>query len=246
MKRLFILFLFLTIFTSVNKAQSLYCGGICISSISVAPIADSVQIGIPTDSIISISGLDTTYYLKLITYHWMLINMFGIHDSSYINYPVIIVVDSASGDTIGNPMLQSYTFYQWADSIAVDSVPTLLDSVSYNFKGYVLLIDSYYHDTCPYPYPMNCTNTGIREQAAIKTLMTVYPNPASAEINISINNMQQQSAIISLYDDTGQLVKTYFTANNLLTINRGGLSNGIYFITADIGNERLKSKLVIE
>ena len=246
MKKLVSVFLFLTIFTAVNKAQSLYCGGICIVSLSVGTISDSVPVLETRDSIQSITGTDTVlnYWTYTDYYRWLRIQMYGIHDSAFLGLPILVVVDSA-GDTIGNKLLHSYNYSQYLDSVITDSVLTKLYAMPANFKGYVSIIDGNTGDTCKFGFPMDCSKTAINELSAKTNKLTIFPNPASSEINISISNLNHQQAVIKLYDDTGQLVRTYSTSNSILTIESEGLSNGIYFITADIGNTILKTKLII-
>ena len=246
MKKLVSVFLFLIVFSSVNKAQSLYCGGICIISLSVGNISDSVPVLETRDSIQSITGTDTvlTYWTYTDYFRWLKINMYGVHDSAYLTLPILVVVDSA-GDTIANKQLQSYNYYQYIDSVTTDSVLTKLYAMPANFKGYVSIIDGNTGDTCKFGFPMDCSKTAINELSAKNNELTIFPNPASSDINISISNLNHQQALIKLYDDTGQLARTYSTSNSLLTIESEGLSNGIYFISADIGNARLKTKLII-
>ncbi len=245
MKKIILVFFFLTLLVSTHKAQSLYCGGICITGLSVGNVNDSVPVLETRDSVSVIYPHDTIYYSYTDYFRWLKISMYGIHDSAYLSLPIFVVVDSV-GDTIGNKQLHSYNYYQYIDSVTTDSVLTKLYAMPANFKGYVSIIDGATGDTCKFGYPMNCTKTSVHELADKNNSLSVFPNPATSEINISITNLNHQQASIRLYDDTGQLSRTYSTSNPLLTINREGLSNGIYFITVDIGNTRLKSKLVIE
>ncbi len=245
MKKIILVFFFLTLLVSTHKAQSLYCGGICISGLSIGNVNDSVPVLETRDSVSVIYPHNIIYYSYTNYFRWLKISMYGVHDSSFLSLPIIVVVDS-TGDTIGNKQLHSYNYYQYIDSVTTDSVLTKLYAMPANFKGYVSIIDGATGDTCKFGYPMNCTKTSVREFADNNNALSVFPNPTSSEINISISNLNHQSAGIRLYDDTGQLVRTYSTSNPLLKINREGLSNGIYLITVDIGNNRLKSKLVID
>ena len=240
MKKFILLLFLLSALTSVNKAQSLYCGGICISNLSIPN--DSIAITVSTDT----THLGITYYYNVTKYyHWLKISMYGINVPDTINYPTLVVIDTATNDTIGNNHFQSYSFHQYADSTVTDSVLTLLDSIPFNFKGEVLLIDKLAHDTCKYFYPMNCTNTGIHQFASSANSLTVFPNPSANTVNIDLGDLHHQLSTLNIYDDKGQLIKTITTSNSISTINSDNLSNGIYFITADIGSRRLTSKLII-
>jgi hypothetical protein len=241
MKKLILLLFLLTAFTSVNKAQSFYCGGICISNLSIPN--DSIAITVMIDSIEI--GVGHVYYNVTRYYHWLKISMYGINVPDTINYPTLVVINTANNDTIGNNRYQSYSFQQYADSTVTDSVLTLLDSIPFNFHGEVLLIDKLAHDTCNYFYPMSCTNTGIHQFATETNSLTVFPNPSANTVNIDLGDLHHQLSIINIYDDKGELIKTITTSNSISTFNSDNLSNGIYFITADIGSRRLNSKLII-
>jgi hypothetical protein len=217
MKKITLLFALVTAFTIIGKSQTMSCGNFCI---------------------LNISGLDTTNKKINVT----IVN--GNPDSTHINYPIIRVTN-ANGDTVANKTGQFYYFGQMGGDTLVHTIPTTLTSLPTGFTGTVYITDHLTGATCSYSYPMTCT-IGINELLADNSNLLVYPNPATSIINISIGESHNQQAIISLYDNMGRTVKTVITSNNQLTINRDGLSNGIYFVSVFIDNKRVTSKLIIE
>jgi fibronectin-binding autotransporter adhesin len=162
-------------------------------------------------------------------------------DTNHVNYPTVVVVD-ALGDTVGNINNTFDLFAQMPGDTVVHHIPTSLTSLPPGFTGTVYLTDQIWDTTCSFSYPMNCT-VGIPELASSGSL-SVYPNPASDNITIELNKINS-NALISIYDITGKIVRTYATENNRLNINRDGLQSGLYLITVTSDNRRYTSKLVI-
>lgn len=74
------------------------------------------------------------------------------------------------------------------------------------------------------------------------TSLRIYPNPAVNAITISTGN----SIELNLYSQTGALVKTVVISSPGETkLDLSSLSNGIYYVVANDGNNQLKEKLII-
>ncbi len=81
----------------------------------------------------------------------------------------------------------------------------------------------------------------------IKTML-VYPVPSSGNITISLRDFNSPTFDLVVYDITGKLVRT---ATNLstksnYTLERNGLTAGIYFIKVTADGQTLTDKIVIE
>jgi hypothetical protein len=148
------------------------------------------------------------------------------------------------GDTVGNIDTAFFFFAQLAGDTVVHTIPTSLDSLNSGFTGIVYLRDGIYLSTCAFNYPMNCT-VGIIEALLETNSLTIFPNPATNTLSINIGNLNHQNALITIYDDKGQFIKTMTTAANSTSINTESLADGIYFIIADIDGKRWRDKLVI-
>lgn len=165
-------------------------------------------------------------------------------DTNSVNYPTIVVVD-AVGDTVANINNVFYFFAHPANDTLTHTIPTTWDSIPTAFTGTVYVTDQIYDTTCAFSYPMVCT-VGINEYASANTELLIYPNPASTTINISLKELKGQPANVTLYDATGRAVKNISTTNMNLSIDRGDLRSGIYFIDVIMGNKRLTKKIILE
>ncbi len=92
-------------------------------------------------------------------------------------------------------------------------------------------------------------NTGINGINMISEL-TIYPNPATENVSISIVSATTKKINYSLTDALGKLIEANdFRVNegtNLLKIDVVGLGKGIYFIKIVDGGNSITKKLVIE
>ena len=68
----------------------------------------------------------------------------------------------------------------------------------------------------------------VGEQVSNNTHMSIYPNPAVDQLNVSLN----QSASIVVYNSIGQVIRTQEGRVGANTVDLSGLNAGIYFISA--------------
>lgn len=91
---------------------------------------------------------------------------------------------------------------------------------------------------------------GVDENEAMLSALTVYPNPASDRLNISLNVVRKVDASISLCNLTGQIVylrnETFNQGQNDISIQTGDLPAGIYTVKViiDDGNPYVKKVIV--
>lgn len=163
-------------------------------------------------------------------------------DSNDVNYPVVQAVN-ASGDTVGNINGQFYLFAHLAGDTVTHSIPTTLTTIGSGFIGIIYFSNAGDSIACMYSYPMSCT-VGVHELAANNSI-SVYPNPATDNITVSIQRPTQKQALITICDMTGNAVRTYTTADTQLTLNRDGLRSGMYFVCVMVDGKRYTNKLVI-
>jgi hypothetical protein len=163
-------------------------------------------------------------------------------DTNAVNYPIVQVVNSL-GDTVANKSGQYFLFQQGPNSTVIHNIPTTLDSVPASFTGIVYLTDPMSHTTCMFNYPMTCS-VGINELSVSNNIL-VFPNPATDNITIAIDG-NNKTANITIYDVLGNIVRSYNTSNDQLTINRDGIESGMYFITVITDNNRYSNKLIIK
>jgi len=77
-------------------------------------------------------------------------------------------------------------------------------------------------------------NTDINEvlvnNAILNTVLSVYPNPATDILNISLSNASFKQSLVSIYNISGHLVITSKMNGSDTQLNIDGLSQGIYFV----------------
>lgn len=68
--------------------------------------------------------------------------------------------------------------------------------------------------------------------------VSVYPNPASSYINLSVNSMiVAAKPVVQLYDVKGSLLQSFVITNLNTVINTGSLTAGLYFIHFTYDNQ---------
>lgn len=161
-------------------------------------------------------------------------------NSDFANYPHVSSLINSFGDTIASGSL--FWFGQIGGTTQ-DYPVTLLPSAicTPNFLGYsaVFIFDN---DTCTLSFP--CT-TSITEESTNSSSVTLFPNPAFDFLTIqSPIDFSATPAIITLYDQTGRLVKTIETTSS--NINISDLPNGFYTVNCRTAKGVWIGKLVIE
>ncbi len=173
----------------------------------------------------------------------MKVTITSLANSGFVNYPVVVVVNNA-GDTISNKAQQYYYFGQTPGTTLVHTLPTIDTTVLSGLPYTIYMKDNIYHSGCIFNYPMTCF-VGINEIVSANNSLSVFPNPDANSVTITVGELNHQNAIISIYNDYGQLVKTMNTTTSLTSINTETIPNGIYFITVDINGKRLQDKVMI-
>ena len=86
----------------------------------------------------------------------------------------------------------------------------------------------------------------VDEQSLLN--LSLYPNPASNIINLSIENLSNVELKIELYDVIGRLNKTVNTIfeNNKASLDISKLTRGIYIVKVTNGNEVSVKRFVKE
>jgi hypothetical protein len=89
--------------------------------------------------------------------------------------------------------------------------------------------------------------TSTKEIQVTEQRLQLFPNPSNGIITISLDNYENEKAVLNIFSSTGQLVYTTKTNNlNNETINLSGNKAGVYFVTVQIKGSIYKSKIMIE
>lgn len=90
--------------------------------------------------------------------------------------------------------------------------------------------------------------TSINSYSNFKDDIAIFPNPSQNEVNIVVNNRKNKTIEMKLFDSIGNLLKSEIenTKDNV-TISKGNLSNGFYYLSVYLDNVQIKSlKIVFE
>ena len=87
--------------------------------------------------------------------------------------------------------------------------------------------------------------TNPAENAVVADRLKLYPNPTRDMLNVQLTSNSLGSAIINIYNITGQLAKKIsFNKSQVLSqqsINVGGLQPGVYLMEVMIDNKKMLS-----
>jgi hypothetical protein len=96
------------------------------------------------------------------------------------------------------------------------------------------------------------TGTLTIEQPDLSDAVSIYPNPASEHINISLNIESPNKVSIDLFAITGEKIRTITSdgpsvvGNHVMTLPVADLSSGYYIIRVNIGRTVMSKLLVID
>ncbi|MCH7534246.1 MAG: T9SS type A sorting domain-containing protein, partial [Bacteroidetes bacterium] len=78
--------------------------------------------------------------------------------------------------------------------------------------------------------------TGIEDDKAVEeATVSLFPNPLKNFSTLKFANQNRERASISVYNENGQEVRTMNNiTNNKITIAKGNLASGVYFININI------------
>jgi len=88
--------------------------------------------------------------------------------------------------------------------------------------------------------------TSTLEQTVKNTLFKLYPNPASDEVSLNIDNTNNTNLTLNIYNVTGKLINSETLQQNQQQIDIGNLNNGIYLIEIKSKKWTEKQKLIIQ
>lgn len=96
------------------------------------------------------------------------------------------------------------------------------------------------------------TLTGLPDVALSIGNMSLFPNPATDWVTLSVNSVVEGDAMVQLYAPDGRLVATpwigsLFAGDNIISINleKNKPANGMYFLELNCEGKRAKSRILI-
>ena len=92
--------------------------------------------------------------------------------------------------------------------------------------------------------------TNVEEVDALDALH-IYPNPATTELGVSFDLVENSDVALRLYDVTGRLVVTQnldnqATGNNFVRMNISDLTQGIYFLQVNVNGQNAQAISIVK
>ncbi|MFL5763160.1 MAG: T9SS type A sorting domain-containing protein [Bacteroidia bacterium] len=88
----------------------------------------------------------------------------------------------------------------------------------------------------------NCTTTGIDESSLVSR---IYPNPATTELYIELNNSGKGYAV-SISDVSGRVISTGASDKDVFKVNTEALAKGVYFVKITLDGQVINRRIVKE
>ncbi|HWY37235.1 MAG TPA: M1 family aminopeptidase, partial [Bacteroidia bacterium] len=113
------------------------------------------------------------------------------------------------------------------------------------YAGLNFKVDSVFFD--PDLHIISAGNKTIKEDAYLRSLksLVIYPNPASTQLNIEVNDLSNYPQKVELYNVLGQKVAEVMPHENKFSIDVVDFYEGAYFLRIISGNKISSYKIII-
>jgi len=162
------------------------------------------------------------------------------NNSNTASYFGIVKMDSAGNDFLSctSPAIDS-SFNVSIYTSVIYLLTTDSGGISYNFNpsmdiAWVLPDTGCISPDMPW---------GIKE-ANTNSYISIFPNPFTFQTTISFNE-EQINTILRIIDLSGKMIKTYSFTGKQLTIERGEMMSGIYFVQIISENKNVTTKKIV-
>ena len=185
-----------------------------------------------------------TYLTSAGNYNFIYSDIHGCDSISkiYINVTYVPIGVTTSGT--GLMVLTNNATYQWLDCSTGDPIPGETNQYFYPQSNGQFAVEVTINGCSNISSCYNFSTFGINQYEL--NSINIYPNPASTEIHLKLNNSEVVNNI-DLIDLTGKIINTipvYKITNELkLPLE---LPSGYYFIRLNLENKSLLNKLVIQ
>lgn len=172
---------------------------------------------------------------------------------TWTNKPNRDTVAIVSG-TIPNLALTSYqvdlTAFIKAKAVTVSKMASFVFAAKTDNKNRVLIYSKENLDNKPELIIDYDATTKVEEETELVGSISLFPNPTSKLLTISLQNMSLADGVLQLMDQTGTTLKTQkvqlVNAYQSLEWNIEHLKSGLYFVSIQSGDKRWTEKLVVE
>ena len=105
-----------------------------------------------------------------------------------------------------------------------------------NPNGYVAIDSTMF-------FSSGCTNVRVDEMSSESVL--IYPNPATNQITVDLNGLEERNSVLKMYDYSGRVVIEK-QSNSVATIDVSYLVKGVYTLEVPTSDQVVRKHIVIE
>jgi hypothetical protein len=87
---------------------------------------------------------------------------------------------------------------------------------------------------------------GLEEASGINLLMSVYPNPATNNLTLQVENYPLEQLTYTFYDSNGRVLEEKAVVSIQTNINVNGIPSSIYFLKVNSKNKEIKIFKIIK
>ena len=135
-------------------------------------------------------------------------------------------------------------------SVAYGTYKVVIEIVGFEQAHYWVTLGPDNESSTNNDFEVNSTfvTTGIAEIINSESAVSIYPNPANAELNVQIEALQSAAVQLTITTVTGQMTQTQTLdikkGKQAIQLDINNLANGVYFMNINSGNEVITKKFV--
>lgn len=149
-------------------------------------------------------------------------------------YPTVV----AQGDVTTSSIVTQDVRYNTAGTWNGSMIPMLAYTAPFSWE-YIYIV----------PF-ISQTNSLALDESVNDMNFNIYPNPATDIVNVNVNSNFESEATITIFDNSGKLVKSMFNIHlndglNKISLDILDIPNGSYIVRIDSGTKMMSKKLFI-
>lgn len=166
-----------------------------------------------------------------------------LHDVTFVDQGQFATLNTYEISQNGTSAKAVYPYFQDANTIGQDIPTGMVNITGFNFS--TSKIGNTYPDYRYYIVPRSMTDftTSINNYVS-ESDITVAPNPAVDQLNVTVKNDKFQVSQLYVVDMTGRVVSAQNVQENNISLDVNALSSGMYFLRLTDGKTNVTTKFI--
>ncbi|MBL4656888.1 MAG: carboxylesterase family protein [Flavobacteriales bacterium] len=165
---------------------------------------------------------------------------------SVLGFPLMEVDGSSSiatrMDNLG--IVNCFKPYPGEDHVTECIKTSYFDTSAAYVRNWMLQFACGLPDNCGYE-PDSSVVFGVEENSTATGFINAHPNPTENVSYLDLSGLNKGAWVVRMYDYMGRLVRTYSEpVEQVLSISKNNLANGVYYIEITDGVTRSRSKVI--